>query len=203
MDALNWLVDVLTLSRLSIVLAVVAVYVTWRIGLIADRSLRNATTIGQSGVSQILRYLERRDHGTPEQAMDYGADVWTCEASPAFVAQQGSVTLRLQVFAGSSEYHSADESGLVRCTVTTPSGVRVFANTKPSKDKDYECFWEIAFPANFHDNQKEPLGDTNTAGVYLAEWDGLPGDQTRTTTFAVMPPSLGWIQSLRDLLLSS
>lgn len=189
------------LSIVSIVLSVVAVGVTWRIGVMAEKSLRNATTIGQSGVSQILRYLERRERPSEDEAQELGADIWTCAATPDPIPYGSAVTLTLEVFSTSQgpRYFTAEDSGRVRCTVTMPSGTRVFANAAPLRDEGHQCLWEIAFPANFHDNRKGPLGDTNTAGIYLAEWDGLFGDQKRTTIFTVLPPPL----SLRDLLLLS
>lgn len=189
----------LTLSIVSLVLSVVAVYVTAKIGLIADRSLKNSTTVGLAGVSQILRYMERRDHGSPDEAMEMGADVWTCEASPESVQRGEAVALRLDVFGSSSPHHTPDESGLVRCTVTMPSGARVFANATPSRDEGYECYWVITFPAHFRDNRRELARHTNSEGVYIAEWDGLPGEQTRTTVFTVTAARPGWREVLRDL----
>jgi len=191
----------LTLSIVSIILSVVAVVVTWRIGVMAEKSLRNATAIGQSGASQIFRYLERRDRPSEDEAQDLGADIWTCAATPDPTAHGSAVTLRLEVFSTSQgpRYFAPDESGHVHCTVTMPSGTRAFANAAPLRDEGHQCLWEIVFPANFHDNRKEPLGDTNTPGIYLAEWDGLLGNQKRTTIFTVLPPPL----SPRDLLLLS
>jgi len=192
----------LILSIASIVLSVVAVYVTVKIGVIADRSLKNSTTIGLSGVSQIIRYMERRRHGTPEQAMDVGADVWTCDATPESIALRETVKLRLQVWGGGQpSYYALDKTGLVRCTVTMPSGLRVFANTKPANDKEYECFWEVTFPTDFRDNKRDPAGDTNAEGVYLAEWDGLTSDRIQTTVFRVAARVPSLRETLRDLWL--
>jgi hypothetical protein len=190
----------LTLSIASIVLSAVAVYVTIKIGVIADRSLKNSTTTGLSGVSQIIRYMERRAHGTPEQAMDVGADVWTCDAVPESIALGEAVKLRLEVWGGGqSSYYDMGETGLVRCTVTMPSGLRAFANSKPVKDEDYECFWEITFPSDFRDNKRDHAGDTNAEGVYLAEWDGLTGDRIQTTAFRVAARVPSLRETLRDL----
>lgn len=191
---------VLILTIASIVLAAVAIYVTIKIGVIADRSLKNSTTTGLSGVSQVIRYLERQAHGTPEQAMDVGADVWTCDAVPESIALGAVVKLRLQVWgSGQRKYYDMGETGLVRCTVTMPSGRRAFANKAPAKDEDYECFWEIAFPTDFRDNKRDPAGDTDAEGVYLAEWDGLTGDRIQTTAFRIAARGPNLRETLRDL----
>jgi hypothetical protein len=190
----------LILTIASIVLSAVAVYVTIKIGVIADRSLKNSTTTGLSGVSQILRYMERKEQGTPDQALDVGEDVWTCDAVPESIALGETVKLRLHVWYQDSSKHLLDEPSLVSCRVTMPSGLIAFANTRPAKDEDYDCSWDVTFPTDFRDYRRVHAGDTNAEGVYLAEWEGLavpPRVQATAFRVAARVPSLR--ETLRDL----
>ena len=106
--------------------------------------------------------------------------------------------IRLEAFSSSqgSTYFQPDESNLIRCSVTMPSGARVFSNVKPVEDKGFQCRWERAFPTAFGDNPFAPAGNTAVPGVYLAEWDGLPREQTIAGTFTVVAGSMSARQRL-------
>ena len=148
------------ISVISVVVALVAILVTWRLSQEAKESLRKSTKVAVFSSAQILRNLAQT------LIPDEVDIIWSSTRSANVIDPGRSIELSVEaVTSGRPLYYPEEEIPKLNCRVVAPSG-RWFrgAADRVRRYSDSRYCWHLVYPADFDE------AGSNEEGMYVVRW---------------------------------